>query len=110
MDELMLGLLFAGGFAFALLALWDLRSAVRDSEMPVLGLLGSVFSAVVWFVLSSIWPAAATAEMYVSVAWLWIGLGWTFVVVAFSCVFLILKSSVKPGRGGLEIREEEPRL
>ena len=107
----MLILIFIVGFVFSLLTLWDMRSAIRDKSAPFTGLFCSVFSAVIWFVISFIWPASATSEILVPLGWLWIAFGWTFTVVSFTCLFLIFRYSVSgKGKGKLEIREEEPRL
>jgi hypothetical protein len=99
---------FAMGFIFSLLGLFELKSALSDKEPPAIGFFFSLLSTIMWFIVSFLWPAVATSDMFVALSPLWFGLGWVFLIITFACVFYILKYSVSKHGGGLEIREEEP--
>lgn len=97
----------AMGFIFSLLGLYELKGAISEKEAPAIGLIFCLLSTIIWFIVSYLWPAVATSDMFVSLGLLWLGLGWVFLIITFACVFYILKFSVSKQGGALEIREEE---
>lgn len=74
------------------------------------GFLSSVIAMLCWFISALTWVGLATMEVLMWVGWLWFGLFWVFLPIAFWRGFQMLKASVsmKPNKQHpLEIRERE---
>lgn len=101
---------FIMSFVFSILGLFELKGAIQEKEVPAIGFILCVLSTITWFIVGFIWPAVATSDVFVSVGYLWTGLAWVFLILSFTCVFYILKFSVKPRTPSLEVREEESQI
>ena len=103
---IMLAMIFVMGFVFSLLGITDFVYGLEKKKAPYLGLIGCFIAAVVWFPFTLIWFANSDLTPFFGYGYLWLALGFIFVVLGIGCAGLILRNSVKPEeKDGLEIRE-----
>ncbi len=53
------------------------------------------FSMIPWFVLGMVQPYMATGTVFVSLAYLWFGIGWLFIVLGIMFTFLGMLAGIK---------------
>jgi len=99
-------LILAVSILFSIICLDELAQAIQNRTNPAVGAVTGFLSTILWFILSQIWVPAVTAEMYVSISYLWMALGFAFLVITFLCVGYMLKFSVTPQKESLSITEE----
>lgn len=101
-------LILAVSILFSIICLDELEQAIQNRVNPAVGAATGMLSTILWFILSLLWTASASAEMYVSISYLWMALGFTFLVITFMCVAYMLKASVTiPQKDRLGITEED---
>ncbi len=106
----MFAFIFMLGFVLFLLGFFELKTAFQrhDSTSSGLGFIYFLIAMALWFILSAYWAATATDPALATLSWLWFGFAWVSLVLALTCIAIILKASVnKVDNRGLEITERE---
>jgi hypothetical protein len=87
-----------------------LESDNRNDPANFVGIFFSGLAMVCWWLFALLWPAVATSAMYYAVAYLWMGLGFTFAAITFVQCFLVIRAAInvrkQPTLGIRESREE----
>ena len=106
-DTIMFVLPLMFAFVFSILALAPRGKAAKSSDPAnYTGIFYAALAMALWWVSGIIWPAVATSDMFIPLAWLWFGIGFIFLAVVFAYVFLVVKAAVAAKRPGeLTVRE-----
>ena len=103
---IMLAMVFAMGFIFSLMGLTDFVRGLEKRKSPYLGLISCFIATVVWFPFAIIWFANSDLTAFFGYGYLWVALGFIFVVLSIACAGLALRYNAKPEeKEGLEIKE-----
>jgi hypothetical protein len=90
---------------FTLLSIMSLK----DKQADVVGFFSSLISAVCWFIFSLTWSGIATSEIFRSVSYLWMALGYIFSIITLYVGMKMLLAILqeKPSRPLLQLANDD---
>jgi signal transduction histidine kinase len=90
---------------FTLLSIMSLK----DKQADVVGFFSSLVSAVCWFIFSLTWSGIATSDIFLSVSYLWMALGYIFSIITLyvGMKMLVAIFGEKPTKPLLQMTQDD---
>jgi TRAP-type C4-dicarboxylate transport system permease small subunit len=71
----------------------------------IITFFGAIIASISWFIFGLTWPALATTELLVTVAYLWFGIGIIFVVITIAVGIRMLNTALEVKQPRLSIQQ-----